>query len=402
MGSSKVIALIGIINGEQIDIIGSGEAESSGIRRGMVINIDAAVQSLRAAVMAAESVAAQDIEKIVLGIGGDHIESVNLKGVIGIANPKSEITEHEHERVIHSAKSIRMPAERELIHVIPQEYKIDDQDGIRDPIGMSGTRLEAEVHVITGAKTALENLAKVVHRSSYQIEDIVVLPRASAMAVLDPQEPDMGVVVVDIGKSTTSVVVFIEGAIWYTSVLPIGSDHVTNDIAVGLKIHASAAEEVKVSYGCTYESLVNEQEIIEVPSVGGREPRTIAKKALVEIIRPRMEEIFSFIDKELEKSDCRDILTAGIVLTGGGSSMEGMAELAEDFFENMPTRIGYPTGFSGVMNVEEDPAYAAALGLIKVSLAEKVDDEKKGRVKNSDGGADPLKAVMKFFRLFWS
>lgn len=401
IGTDSIITVIGEVTEDgELDIIGTGEEPSSGVRRGAIVNIDAAAEAVSRSVESAEIMAGLEAGKVIVGIGGEHITGINSKGVIGVNTKNREITDSEIMRVLDSAKSVRLGAEREIIHVISQEYKIDEQDGIKDPRGMSGTRLEAEVHIITGSLTNIENTLKVIKKSALTLGDVVVIPLAAAEAVLGTQEKDLGVVLIDIGRATTSVAVFIEGALWYTAVLPIGGEHVTNDIAMGMRIHPTAAETLKREYGCAYEALVDESEIIEVPAALDKPPRTMPRKSLAQIIEPRMEEIFRFVEGELNKAGCRDILMAGAVLTGGGVLLEGTAEIAEAVFGNMSVTIGIPKDFGGMVDKASNPKYAAAVGLIKGSAKEDgvlgVDIRSHKRVSSSP----MLSAIADWFKSF--
>lgn len=395
IGTAYIRAVIAELREDgEVDILGIGETPSHGVRKGAIVNIDAASQALSEAVEAAEVMAGVEVANVVVGLGGDHVQSINSKGVVGIQSKNREITPFEIERVLESARSVRLPVEKEIIHAIPQEYAIDEQDGIKNPIGMAGTRLEAEVHVITGVRTSIDNLLKVVKKSGFGLADLIVNPLAAAEAVLTEGEKELGIVVVDIGKATTGVEVFVEGAVWHTAVLPIGSEYITNDIAMGLKMPANAAEETKRNYGCAHLPLVGEHEVIEIPSVGERAPRTIQKRALAEIIEPRVEELFRFVLKELRNAKCDDILTAGAVLTGGAASLDGMPEVAESVFGNMAARIGYPKGFNGMVDITQKPGFAAAVGLVLTTAHEAMQTgklPKKGAKAGGPGGFSKLR-----------
>lgn len=408
IGTGNVRAVIGEVRGsEELDILGRGEAPSEGVRRGVIVNIESAANALSEAVEAAEVMAGVEVGSVIAALNGDHIQSLNSKGVIGVTARNREITAFEVERVVESARSIRLPAEREIIHVMAQEFAIDEQDGIKSPVGMAGTRLEAEVHVITGAHTAIDNLFKVAKKAGLAIDDIVVGAIAAPEATLTEDEREIGVALVDIGKATTNVAIFIEGAIWHTAVLPVGGDHITNDIAMGLRMSAAAAEETKMLYGVAHAALVGEEELIEAPSVGDRPPRTVQKRALAEIIEPRVEEIFRFVLKEIEKADCRNILAAGAVVVGGTAQLEGICETAESALESMGVRVGYPRGFTGMTDLSRKPDYATVVGLLRMHMSEggkasKAAKPAKRAGSSQSSGATIGKKLGGWFREFFS
>ena len=364
IGTTKVCAIIGRINEyEGVDIVGVGVAPSRGLRKGVVVNIESTVNSVATAIEKAELMAGIEVKSVFAGIAGGHIEGINSRGVVAVSTRNREISELEVERVIDAAKALALPMEREVIHVIPQEFVIDNQDGIKDPIGMNGVRLEAEVHIVTGAVASAQNIVKSVNRAGYTVNDIVLEPLASAMATLKDDEKELGVVLIDIGGGTTDVLIYLNGSIWHTNVLAMGGNHVTNDISIGLRTPVNAAEEIKHKWGVASSSLVEPDEIIEVPNVGGRNPSRMPRQILAEIVQPRMEEIFFLVKEELDKKDFKDLLAGGIVLTGGASQLEGCDKLAEDVF-GMPVRIGTPAGINGLVEEVTSPEFATGVGLV--------------------------------------
>ncbi|MGD9818638.1 MAG: cell division protein FtsA [Desulfomonilaceae bacterium] len=362
VGTTKVCAIIGEINADGvIDIIGVGTAPSRGLRRGVVVNIDHTVASIKKAVNDAELMAGVRAESAYAGISGGHIKGINSHGVIAIKN--REITPQEVARVIDAARAVAIPLDREVIHILPQEFMVDDQEGIKEPIGMAGVRLEAKVHIITGAVSAAQNIVRCAHRSGLTVNDLILQQMASSEAVLSSDEKELGVALIDIGGGTTDIAVFFEGSIQHTAVIPVGGDQLTNDIAVGLRTPTSEAERIKKRYGCALSSMVNKDETITVPGVGGRQPRVIARSVLADITEPRLEEIMSLVKRELDKYGLMNVIASGIVLTGGAVAVEGMVELSEQIFD-MPVRLGYPSGISGLVDVVNSPVYATGVGLV--------------------------------------
>ncbi len=361
IGTTKVCAIVGEVTEDGIDIIGIGSHPSKGLRKGVVINIESTVESIKRAISEAELVAGCDITSVYAGIAGGHIKGINSHGIVAVKD--KEVGENDLIRVIDAAQAVAIPLDREVIHVIPQEYIIDDQDGIKEPLGMSGVRLEAKVHIVTAAVTSAQNIVKCANRCGLNVADIILQPLASGEAVLTPDEKDLGVALVDIGGGTTDIVVFSEGAIVHTSVLTLGGNHVTNDVAVGLRTPAGEAERIKQKYGCCLSSMVQKDETIEVPSVGGRKPRILSRQILSEIIEPRVEEIFSLVRQEIIKSGFDERIASGIVITGGSTILEGMPELAEQVF-NMPVRRGAPRAIGGLVDVVKSPMYATGVGLV--------------------------------------
>jgi cell division protein FtsA len=321
IGTTKVCAVIVKQDiHDQLNVVGIGSAPSHGLRKGVVVNIDQTVQSIRQAISDAESMAGIEAHGLYVGIAGDHIRSLNSKGVVGVARDDHEITQQDVDRAINAAKALALPIDREIIHVIPKEFIVDDQDGIREPVGLSGVRLEVEVHVVTAAVTSAQNIVKSVERAGYHVEEIVLEPLASSLAVLDDDERNLGVALIDLGGGTTDLAMFFEGHIHHTSVVALGGQHVTNDIAIGLRTPVEQAETIKIDYGCAFSSMIKKNETLTVPGVGGRAPRVISRSVLIDIIKPRIEEILTLAYHEMEKSDLLNLMAAGGVITGGGAS----------------------------------------------------------------------------------
>jgi len=362
IGTTKICAIVGAMTEEGLDIVGIGTSPSRGLRKGVVINIESTVSAIRKALQEAELMAGCEIKSVFAGIAGGHIKGINSQGVIAIKN--REVTNEDVRRVIDAAKALAIPMDREVIHILPQEFIIDDQDGIKEPLGMSGVRLEARVHIVTGAVASAQNIIKSCNKAGVDVGDIVLEQLASAEAVLTPDEKDLGVALVDIGGGTTDVAIFVDGAIKHTSVLSLGGNHLTNDIAVGLRTPTAEAEKIKQASGCCLSSMVGKDETIEVPSVGGREPRILSRELLAEILEPRVEEIFTLVNREIVKSGFEDLIASGVVLTGGSAILPGMPELAEQIFD-LPVRRGKPTDIGGLTDVVNSPIYATGVGLVK-------------------------------------
>ena len=364
IGTTKITAVIAEPDedGSRIRIVGVGTAPSDGLKRGVVVNLEKTTRSIQYAVQEAERMSGRTIRGVYAGIAGDHIRGINSRGVIAVSRKDAEIRPHDVERVIEAAKAVAIPTDREILHVLPQEFIVDDQDGIRDPVGMSGVRLEAEVHIITGAAAACRNILRAAERAGLQVEELVLEPLASADAVLTQDERDLGVALLDIGGGTTDVAVFFEGSVRHTAVIGLGGSNVTNDLAIGLRTPVERAEQLKVQSGCALTSLVRPEEVVLVPSVGGRPDREVSRHMLAMMIEPRIEEIFELAKKEVRKNHVSDLLGAGVVLTGGASSLEGMPELAEQVFD-LPVRRGIPAGFSGLTEAVCDPRFATGVGL---------------------------------------
>jgi len=362
IGTSKVVAIVGEVTPENdIEIIGLGSHPSRGLKKGVVVNIESTVQSIQRAVEEAELMAGCQIHSVYAGIAGSHIRSLNSHGIVAIRD--KEVTQYDVERVIDAARAVAIPADQKVLHIMPQEFIIDDQESIREPIGMSGVRLEAKVHMVTGAVSAAQNIIKCVRRCGLEVDDIILEQLASSHSVLTEDEKELGVCLVDIGGGTTDIAVFTEGAIRHTAVIPIAGDQVTNDIAVALRTPTQHAEEIKIKYACALTQLASADETIEVPSVGERPVRRLARQTLAEVVEPRYEELFTLIQAELRRSGFEDLCAAGIVLTGGSSKMEGTVELAEEIF-HMPVRQGLPQYISGLVDVVRNPIYSTGVGLL--------------------------------------
>ncbi|MDR2337631.1 MAG: cell division protein FtsA [Deltaproteobacteria bacterium] len=362
IGTTKIAAVVGQKTADgQIDIIGVGTHPSKGLRKGVVVNIEATVESIRKAVEDAEIISDCHIANVFAGVAGSHINSMNSLGIIAVKD--KEVSHLDVERVIDAARAIAIPNDREIIHIFPQEYALDDQDGIKEPLGMSGVRLEAKVHIVTAAISSCQNIVKSANRLGLNVLDIVLEPIASAEAVLSPEEKELGVALIDIGGGTTDITIFQNGAVVHTAVIPLGGNNITNDIATCLRIPTNTAEELKKRYGTSLVKNVKDNEEIEVPSTGGREPKKIRRKNLAEIIQPRVDELLNFIQSELQKAITEGYLTAGVVLTGGSILLDGIAEVAEQKL-NLPVRIGYPTGIGGLIDIVNSPEYATGVGLV--------------------------------------
>jgi len=360
IGTSKIAAIAAEISGDDLNIIGIGSHPSHGLRKGVVVNIENTVSAIRKAVEEAELMGGCNITSVYTGISNAYIRGLNSHGIIAVND--REVKEVDVQRVIDAARKVKIPVDREILHVIPQEYIVDQQDGVKDPIGMSTVRLEVKVHMITAPTTATQNIVKCCNRAGLNVENIIFEPLAAAEAVLGPDEKELGVALVDIGGGTTDICIFSGSSLVYSAVLPLGGNHLTNDIAVGLRTPAYEAEKLKQRYGCVLTSLVEREETIEVPSVGGRNPKVQPRQMLSEILEPRVEEIFKLVKDEIEKSGYENRLAAGIVLTGGCSVLEGMPELAEQVF-NLPVRRGSPKEIGGLIDVVRSPIFATSVGL---------------------------------------
>ena len=362
IGTSKVIAIVGEISDDnEVDIIGIGSHPSRGLKKGVVVNIESTVQSIQRAVEEAELMAGCQIHSVYAGIAGSHIRSLNSHGIVAIRD--KEVTHADVDRVIDAARAVAIPADQRILHILPQEFIIDEQESIKEPIGMSGVRLEAKVHMVTGAVSAAQNIIKCVRRCGLEVDDVILEQLASSYAVLTDDEKELGVCLVDIGGGTTDMAIFTDGAIRHTAVIPIAGDQVTNDIAVALRTPTQHAEEIKIKYACALTQLANPDETIEVPSVGERPMRRLARQTLAEVVEPRYEELFTLIQAELRRSGFEDLYAAGIVLTGGSSKMEGVTELAEEIF-HMPVRMGCPQYVTGLVDVVRNPIFSTGVGLL--------------------------------------
>ena len=362
IGTSKVLALVGEVGADgAIEVLGIGTQPSRGLKKGVVVNIESTVQSIQRAVEEAELMAGCEIHSVFAGIAGSHVRSLNSHGVVAIRD--REVTPGDVEHVIDAARALAIPADQKILHVLPQEFVVDGQEGIHDPIGMSGVRLEAKVHIVTGADSAAQNIEKCIKRCGLEVEDVVLEQLASSFAVLTDDEKELGVCMVDIGGGTTDIAVFAQGAIRHTAVIPIAGDQVTNDIAVSMRTPTQHAEDIKIRYACALSQLANPDESIEVPSVGDRPARRLARQTLAEIVEPRYEELFGLVRDELRRSGFEDIIVAGVVLTGGSARMEGVIELAEEVF-HVPVRLGLPQQVQGLTDVLRNPVFSTGVGLL--------------------------------------
>ncbi len=364
VGTSKVAALVGeIVDHEHLDVVGLGVAESCGIRRGVVVNLEAAVESIKKAIEAAEQMAGVEIDSVYLGLSGPHAKGFNSRGVVAVAGKNREISREDVRRAIEAAKAVTLPSGREILHVLPQDFVVDEQDGITDPVGMTGARLEVNVHIVTGASSSMQNIVVCVNRAGVAVVDTVLEQIAASEAALTPDEKELGVTLVDIGGGTTDIAIFEHGSLWHTGVIAVGGDHFTHDIAGGLRTPVPDAEKVKRKCGCALSAIVDDDETIEVASVGGRRPRVMARKILAEILQPRAEEVFNLVWDEIRRAGYEKSLNSGIVLTGGGALLDGVAEVAEQIFD-LPIRRGYPVGLGGMADHINSPAFATAAGLL--------------------------------------
>ncbi len=376
IGTTKISAIIAEVEEDaQPKIIGVGMVPSEGLRKGVVVNVEKTVRSIESALDKAEQMAGLKVNQVYVGIAGDHIRSYNGRGVVAVAGPDNEITEDDVRRVIDAAKAVVMPMDREIIHIIPQEFIVDDQRGIKDPLGMSGIRLETEVHIVTGAITSAQNICRSVERAGVDVVDLVLEPLASSYSVLSEDEKELGVVVMDMGGGTTDIAMFFEGCIRHTAVVALGGGNVTHDIALCLRTPIDQAEMIKIRHGCALHSMIeNPDQTIEIAGVGGRPPRKVAQELLVDIIHPRMEELFRLTAGEIRKSEFANLMTAGVVITGGGALIRGAVELAEEVFD-MPVKLGIPKGFSGLIDLAKSPIHATGVGLILYALSNRYDLE---------------------------
>jgi cell division protein FtsA len=362
IGTSKVVAIVGEVMPEgKIEVIGIGSHPSRGLKKGVVVNIESTVHSIQRAVEEAELMAGCQIHSVYAGIAGSHIRSLNSHGIVAIRD--KEVAPGDVERVIDAARAVAIPADQKILHILPQEFLIDNQEGIKEPVGMSGVRLEAKVHMVTGAVSAAQNIIKCVRRCGLEVDDIILEQLASSYSVLTEDEKELGVCIVDIGGGTTDLAVFTEGSIRHTAVIPIAGDQVTNDIAVALRTPTQFAEEIKIKYACALTQMATADENIEVPSIGDRPPRRLARHTLAEVVEPRYEELLTLVQAELRRSGFEDLVAAGVVLTGGSSKIEGLVELAEEVF-HMPVRLGVPQYVTGLVDVVRNPIFATGVGLL--------------------------------------
>jgi len=380
IGTSKVVALVAdLLADGRLEIIGMGSHESKGLKKGVVVNIEATVNAIQRALEEAELMADCKIQRVHVGIAGSHIRSFNSTGMVAIKD--KEVTPLDVDRAIETARAMPIPTDQQVLHILTQEFVIDGQDGIREPLGMSGVRLEVKVHIVTGAVSAAQNIVKCVRRCGLEVADLILQPLASSIAVLSEDERELGVALVDIGGGTTDIAVFREGAIRHTAVIPIAGDQITNDIAMALRTPTPEAELVKLRHGCALRQLADAAELIEVPGLGDRAPRQLSRQTLAEVIEPRVEELYSLVQQVLRQSGFEELLSSGIVLTGGSAVMEGMVELGEEIF-HMPVRLGIPRYAGGLADVVESPRYATAMGL----LAEGKSQLERGILARQTGG----------------
>ena len=361
VGTTKICAVVGEVEGKKINIIGIGTHPSIGLRKGVVVNIESTVESIQKAVEEAELMAGCEISSVYAGIAGGHITGFNSRGIVAIKGP--EVTKNDVERVIDAARAVAIPMDREVIHVIPQEFIIDDQGGIQNPVGMSGVRLEAKIHIVTGAVTSAHNIVKCANRSGLDVCDIVLEPLASGEAVLTDEEKDLGTALLDLGGGTSDLAIFFGKNIKHTFVLSLGGNNLTNDISIGLRASQAEAEKIKIKYGTCVARDISNEETIEVPGMGGRKPRKLPRQILGEILEPRIEEIFTLIKREIFRAGMDNVITSGIVLTGGSSLLHGITDIAESIFD-VPSRLGTPRGISGLIDVVNNPMYATGVGLV--------------------------------------
>ncbi len=362
IGTSKIVAIVGEVSASnEIEIIGLGSHRSLGLKKGVVVNIESTVHSIQRVIEEAELMAGCEIHSVHAGIAGSHIRSLNSHGIVAIRD--NEVSASDVDRVIDAARAVAIPADQKILHILPQEFIIDNQEGVKEPIGMSGVRLEAKVHIVTGAVSAAQNIVKCVRRCGLEVDDIILEQLASSYSVLTDDEKELGVCMIDIGGGTTDIAIFTNGAIQHTAVIPIAGDQVTNDIAIALRTPTQHAEDIKVQYACALAQLANPEESIEVPSVGNRPSRRLARQTLAEVVEPRYEELFTLVQAELRRSGYESLIASGIVLAGGSAKMEGVVELAEEIF-HIPVRIGIPQFVTGLADVVKSPIYATGVGLL--------------------------------------
>jgi cell division protein FtsA len=394
VGTSKIVAIVAEIGPEgELNVIGLGTQPSRGLKRGVVVNIEATMASIQRVLEEAELMADCRIGAVTTGIAGSHIRSLNSSGMVAIK--EGEVQQPDIDRVIETAKAIAIPNDQQILHILPQEFIIDGQDDVREPLGMSGVRLEVKVHIVTGAVSAVENIAKCVRRCGLQLNDIVLQPLASAAAVLNDDEKELGVCLMDIGGGTTDIAVFAGGAIRHTAVIPIAGDQVTNDIAMTLRTPTKEAEELKIRHGCALRQLADANDIVEVPGVGERSPRKLSRPMLAEVIEPRIEELYTLVQSELRRSGFEELLSSGVVITGGTSMLQGMAELGEEVF-HLPCRIGIPSYVGGLADVVRSPRYSTAVGLLQYGRDQWMRAEAaRAQVKGIGGVAERMRQWFK-------
>ncbi|WP_026244741.1 cell division protein FtsA [Dasania marina] len=396
IGTSKVVAIVGAVTSDgELEIVGIGSHPSRGLKKGVVVNIESTVQSIQRAIEEAELMAGCQIHSVYAGIAGSHIRSLNSHGIVAIRD--REVYPLDLERVIDAAQAVAIPADQKVLHILPQEYVIDTQEGIKEPLGMSGVRLEAKVHLVTCAVNAAQNIEKCIRRCGLEVEDIILEQLASSYAVLTDDEKDLGVCLVDIGGGTTDIAIFTEGSIRHTGVIPIAGDQVTNDIAMALRTPTQHADEIKIKYACALTQLAGADESIKVPSVGDRPPRELSRQALAEVVEPRYDELFTLVQAELRRSGYEDLIAAGIVLTGGTSKMEGVVELAEEIF-NTPVRIGSPQNISGLTDIVRNPIYSTGVGLLIYGLKQQEPGAIRSRSANTTNNTGKMSRIKEWFK----
>ncbi len=373
IGTSKIVAIVAEVTPDgALEILGLGQHPSKGLKKGVVVNIEATVTGIQRALEEAELMADVKIRDVLTGIAGSHIKSFNSHGMVAIKD--KEVSQFDVDRVVETARAVNIPMDQQILHILTQEFIIDGQEDVREPVGMSGVRLEVKVHIVTGAVSAAQNIMKCVRRCGLEVRDLVLQPLASAIAVLSQDEKDLGVCLVDIGGGTTDIAVFTGGAIRHTAVIPIAGDQITNDIAMALRTPTKDAEDIKLAHGCALRQLASVNDVIEVPGVGDREPRQMSRQTLAEVIEPRVEELYSLIQRELRASGFEELLSSGIVLTGGSAAMQGMVELGEEVF-HMPVRLGVPSYSGGLAEVVRNPRFSTGVGLLVSGLEQKKRDE---------------------------
>ncbi len=389
IGTSKVVAIVGVMGADgQMEIVGTGMHRSSGMKKGVVVNIESTVSAIQRAIEEAELMAGCHIHSVYAGIAGSHIRSMNSHGIVAIRD--REVLPMDVHRVIDAARAVAIPADQEILHVLPQEFIIDSQEGVREPLGMSGVRLEAKVHLVTCAANAAQNIKKCIRRCGLEVDDIILEQLASSYAVLTDDEKQLGVCMIDLGGGTTDIAIFTDGAIRHTGVIPIAGDQVTNDIAMALRTPTAHAEELKIKYACALAKLARPEETIKVPSVGDRPPRDLSRQALAEVVEPRYDELLTLVQAELRRSGFEDLVAAGVVLTGGTGKMEGVVELAEEIF-HMPVRLGCPQNIRGLTDIVNNPIYSTGVGLLLYGMQQHRDGGKAGKSKPGGGLVERIK-----------
>lgn len=393
IGTTKICAVVGEVSNDDISIIGIGTSPSIGLRKGVVVNIESTVDSIKKAVEEAELMAGCEISSVYAGIAGGHITGFNSRGIVAIKG--SEITQNDVDRVIDAARAVAIPMDREVIHVLPQEYIVDEQTGIQNPVGMAGVRLEAKIHIVTGAVTSAHNIVKCANRSGLDVCDIVLESLASGEAVLTDEEKELGTALLDLGGGTSDLAVFSGKNIKHTFVLSLGGNNLTNDIAIGLRAPLAEAEKIKTRYGTCSSSSISSEETIEVPGMGGREPKKLPRQILGEILEPRMEEIFTLVQREIYRAGMENMINSGMVMTGGTALLEGINDIAESIF-NLPVRIGKPSGISGLVDVVNNPMYATGVGLVMYGVRNQV--TKKFRIRDKHIFNGVMSQMRKWFK----